>query len=151
MAICLVYLTSGITSGKRGFVKSSKWRPFWEFWNIKHSFIFDLRYQKTVPNYEEKIFIVMTSSMTSQDGFKFVLYIHAWDRLAPGESCEGNVSSINVNIVIVFLGYTCRKKISMNNTFRDRKSKVHAVHSTAWWSRSEGLWKGPVYPFSAGW
>ena len=24
---------------------------------------------------------------------------------------------------------------------------VHAVHSTAWWSRSEGLWTGPEYPF----
>ena len=37
MAILLVYSTSGITSGKK-FVASSKWRPFWKFWNIKHSF-----------------------------------------------------------------------------------------------------------------
>ena len=37
MAIFLVYSTSGITSGKK-FVASSKWRPFWKFWNIKHSF-----------------------------------------------------------------------------------------------------------------
>ena len=29
--------TSGITSGKK-FVASSKWRPFWKFWNVKHSF-----------------------------------------------------------------------------------------------------------------
>ena len=29
------------------------------------------------------------------------------------------------------------------------EERNHAVHSTAWWSRSEGLWKGPVYPFSA--
>ena len=24
---------------------------------------------------------------------------------------------------------------------------LHAVHSTAWWTRFEGLWKGPVSPF----
>ena len=45
----------------------------------------------------------MTSSMTSQ----------------------GNVSSINADIIIVFLGYTCQKRISMNNTFRDCRSKVN--------------------------
>ena len=37
MAIFLVYSTSGIISGKN-IVASSKWRPFWKFWNIKHSF-----------------------------------------------------------------------------------------------------------------
>ena len=37
MAIFLVYSTSGITSGKK-FVASSKWRLYWKFWNIKHSF-----------------------------------------------------------------------------------------------------------------
>ena len=37
MAIFLEYSTSGITSGKK-FVPSSKWRPFWKFWNTKHSF-----------------------------------------------------------------------------------------------------------------
>ena len=38
MAIFLVYSTSGITFDKKKFVASSKWRPFWKFWNIKHSF-----------------------------------------------------------------------------------------------------------------
>ena len=37
MAIFLVYSTSGITSGKKS-LSGSKWRPFWKFWNIKHSF-----------------------------------------------------------------------------------------------------------------
>ena len=37
MAIFLVYSTSGITSGKKSLL-GSKWRPFWKFWNIKHSF-----------------------------------------------------------------------------------------------------------------
>ena len=38
MAIFLVYSTSGVTFGKKKLVASSKWRPFWKFWNIKHSF-----------------------------------------------------------------------------------------------------------------
>ena len=36
MAIVLVYSTTGITSGKKS-LSGSKWRPFWKFWNIKHS------------------------------------------------------------------------------------------------------------------
>ena len=45
----------------------------------------------------------------------FINLIHI--RLAPGASGKDNVSSIQANIVIVFLSYTCLKKISMNNTF----------------------------------
>ena len=112
MAIFLVYSTSGKTSGKKS-LSGSKWRPFWKFWNYKHSF--DLRYEKIVPNYAKKsFFMVMTSSMTSQGGLKVSLYIHVLERLAPGANCKGNVSSINANIIIVFLGYTCQKTISMN-------------------------------------
>ena len=38
---------------------------------------FDLRYEKTVPNYAKKVFfMVMTSSMTSQGGLKISLHIH---------------------------------------------------------------------------
>ena len=59
----------------------------------------------------------MTSSMTSQGGLQVSLYIHVKERLAPGANWKGNVSSINVNIIIVFLGYTCQKTISINNTF----------------------------------
>ena len=70
MAIFLVYSPSGITSGKK-FVASSKWRPFWNFWNIKHSFNLTSNIKKIVPNYAKKgIFIMMTSSMTSQGGLK---------------------------------------------------------------------------------
>ena len=67
----------------------------------------------------------MTSSMTSQAGLKVFLYIHVYESLAPGASCKGNVSSINVNIIIVFLGYTCQKTISMNNTFWECRSIVN--------------------------
>ena len=68
MAIFLVYSISGITSGKKS-LSGSKWRPF-------DQLQFDLRYEKIVPNYAKKIFMVMTSSMTSQGGLKVFLYIH---------------------------------------------------------------------------
>ena len=67
----------------------------------------------------------MTSSMASQDGLKVSLYIHAYEKLAAAASCKGNVSSIKANIIIVFLGYTCQKTISMNNTFRECMSNVN--------------------------
>ena len=76
MAIFLVYSTSGITSGKIS-LSSSKWRPFWKFWNVKHSFNLTSNMKKSVPNYAtKKFFMVMTSSMTSQGGLKVSLYIH---------------------------------------------------------------------------
>ena len=71
----------------------------------------------------------MTSSMTSQGGLKVSLYIHVDERLAPGANCKGDVSSINANIIIVFLGFTCQRMISMNNTFRDCRSKVNITGS----------------------
>ena len=38
---------------------------------------FDLNYEKIVPNYAKKVFLmVMTSSMTSQGDLKVALYIH---------------------------------------------------------------------------
>ena len=36
--------------------------------------------------------------------------INVWERLAPGASCKDNISSINANIVIAFLGYTSRSQ-----------------------------------------
>ena len=71
----------------------------------------------------------MTSSMTSQGGLKVSLYIHVYERLAPGANCKGDVSSMNANIIIVFLGFTCQRTISMNNTFRDCRSKVNITGS----------------------
>ena len=68
----------------------------------------------------------MTSLMTSKGRLKVSLYIHVKERLAPGANCKGDVSSVNANIIIVFLGYTsCQKMISMNYTFRDCRSKVN--------------------------
>ena len=75
MAIFLVYSTSGITSGKKSFT-SSKWRPFWNFWNIKHSFNLTSDMKRSSQVMPKKFFMVMMSSMTPQGGLKVYLYIH---------------------------------------------------------------------------
>ena len=76
MAIFLVYSTSGITSGKKKSLSGSKWRSFWKFWNIKHSFNLTCDMKRSSQMMPKKFFMVMTSSMTSQGGLKVTLYIH---------------------------------------------------------------------------
>ena len=73
-AIFLIYSTSGITSGKNS-LSSSKWRPFFKFLNIKHSFNLTSDMKRT-SQIMPKNFMVMTSSMTSHGGLKVSLYIH---------------------------------------------------------------------------
>ena len=70
MAIFLVYSTSGITSGKKVCLelKMAAILKNLKYWTQLQ---FDLRYEKIVPNYTQKsIFMMMTSSMTSQGGLK---------------------------------------------------------------------------------
>ena len=125
MAISLVYSTSGIISGKK-VCRELKMAAILKIMEYLSQLQSDLRYEKIVPNFAQKsIFLMMTSSMTSQADLKIFLYIHVYESLAPGASCKGNVSSINVNIIIVFLGYTCQKTISINNTFRECRSMVN--------------------------
>ena len=69
MVIFLVYSTSG----KKSF-SGSKWRPFWKFWNIKHSFNLTSDMKKSSEIMPIKFFMAMTSSMTSQGGLKVSLY-----------------------------------------------------------------------------
>ena len=118
MTIFLVYSTSGITSGKkvcRELNMATILKNFNSF-NLTSDM---KKKQKTSQIMQKNVSMVMTSSMTSQGGLKVSLYIHVLEKLAPVASCKGNVSSINANIVIVFLDYTCQKTISMNNTFRE--------------------------------
>ena len=76
MAIFLIYSTSDITSGKKS-LSGLKWRPFWKFWNIKHSFNLTSDMKRSSPIMPKSFFfMVMTSSMTSQGGLKVSLYIH---------------------------------------------------------------------------
>ena len=67
MAIFLVYSPSGITSGKK-VCRELKMAAILKY---ETQLQFDLRYEKIVPNYAKKsIFMMMTSSMTSQGGLK---------------------------------------------------------------------------------
>ena len=70
MAIFLVYSTSGITSGKK-VCRELKMAAILKILNYQTQLQFDLRYENIVPNYAKKsIFMMMTSSMTSQGGLK---------------------------------------------------------------------------------
>ena len=62
--------------------------------------------------------------------------------------CKQNSSFDNEILeVIVYLQNSPLMKYSQQM----HTSCFHAVHSTASWTRSEGLWKGPVFPFTADW
>ena len=57
MAIFLVYSPSGrYTLPVKKFVASSKWRPFWKFWNIKHSFNLTSDMKRTSQIMPNKVF-----------------------------------------------------------------------------------------------
>ena len=123
MALILVYSTSGLASGKK--VCRAQNGGYFENFEILNPASIWPQIWKDRPKLCQKVFMAMTSSMTSQGGLKDSLYIHVKERLAPGANCKGNVSSMNANTVIVFLGYTCQKTISMIYTFRDFRSKFN--------------------------
>ena len=70
MAIFLVYSTSGITSGKK-VCRELKMAAILKILKYETQLQLDLRYENIVQNYAKKsIFMMMTSSMTSQGGLK---------------------------------------------------------------------------------
>ena len=70
MAIFLVYSTSCIISGKK-VCHELKMAAILKILKYKTQLQSDLRYEKIVPNFAKKsIFMMMTSSMTSQGGLK---------------------------------------------------------------------------------
>ena len=72
MGIFVAYLTSSITSDKknRRYLKMAAILKMSKYWTLLQ---FDIRNEKIIPNYERKnIFMVMTSSMTSQSDLKAV-------------------------------------------------------------------------------
>ena len=72
MAIVVAYSNSGITSGKK-IRYDLKMAAILEKAKYKTQLQFDIRNEKIIPNYARKnIFIVMTSSMTSQSDLKVV-------------------------------------------------------------------------------
>ena len=85
----------------------------WNFLNIKHSINLtsDMKISSQIMP-KKKVFMVMTSSMTSQGGLKVSLHIHVQESLAPVANCKRKVLSINANIIIVFLGYTNKNDLN---------------------------------------
>ena len=72
MAIFVAYSTSGVTSGKK-FRRELKMAAILKMSKYSIQLQFDIRNEKIVPNYARKmIFMVMTSSMTSQNDLKVV-------------------------------------------------------------------------------
>ena len=123
MAILLVCSTSGITSIKKFVVTP----PFWKFWNITHSFNFtsDMKRESQIM---QKKYVYDDDVIDDVTG---------WHESCPLYSCLGEVGSGNklqgqclVNKCEYrhrFLGFTCLKKILINNIFRDRRSKVNVT------------------------
>ena len=75
MVIFLVFWTSGITSGKK-VCRELKKAAILKILKCSTQLQFDLRYEKIVPNYAKKsIFMMMTSSLTSQVASKSALCI----------------------------------------------------------------------------
>ena len=71
MVIIMVYSTSGITYGKK-VCHELKIAAILKIFKYPTQLQFDLRYEKIVPNYAQKSFVMMmTSWTTSQGGFKF--------------------------------------------------------------------------------
>ena len=71
MAIFLVNSASGIASGKKVYTEL-KMAVILKILKYETQLQFDCRYENIVPNYAKKsIFMMKTSSMTSQGGLKF--------------------------------------------------------------------------------
>ena len=75
MAIFLVYSPSGITSGKKN-CRAQNGDHFENFEILNTASIWPQIWKDRPKLCQEKFFMVMTSSMTSQGGLKVSLYVH---------------------------------------------------------------------------
>ena len=120
------YIQLPVLHPLKKFVMTSKRRPFWKFCNIKTQLQFDLRYENTAPNYTKKVFfMLMMSSMTSQDGLKVSLLYSSLGEVGSRSKLQGQC------IINKCEYHNSLKKISINHTFQDRRSKVN-VRLTGW-------------------
>ena len=72
MAILVAYSNSGVASSKN-FVATSKWRPFWKCENIINTVsIWHQKWKDRPRSCKKNIFIMMTSSMMSQNDLKVI-------------------------------------------------------------------------------
>ena len=110
MAIFRVNSISGMYSGKKN-VASSKWRPFQNF-EISNTASIGPQIWSDCPKLCQKYFSWWWRHRWCHRVSSKFPSIVLFRSLAPGASCNGDVSSIDANMVIVFLGYTCQKTIS---------------------------------------
>ena len=127
MAIFLVYSTSGITSGKK--VRRAQNGGHFENFEILNTASIWPQIWKYRPKLCPKKFFLWwwRHRWRQRVASKFLSIF----MLRRGWLREQIARAINANIIIVFLGYTCQKMISMNYTFRDCRSKVNI--SQAYW------------------
>ena len=129
MAISLLYSSSGIISGKK-FVEASKWRPFWKTSNAAS---FWPQISKDRPTLCKKVFfVVMTSSMTSQDGLKIGPLYSCLGEARSGSRWQGqwlvNTCEYRTGLSRLYMP----QKVSINNTLPKSQVKYQRHRFTGW-------------------
>ena len=117
MTIIVAYSNSGITSGKK-IIRNLKMAAILKMSKYKTQLQFDISNEKIIPNYAKKnIFIVMTSSMTSQSDLKVVsLYSFMNDKMTFFMITEERtkISSSNLVHICIIELWICVYKRSWN-------------------------------------
>ena len=119
MAIFLVYSTSGITFGKK-VCRELKIAAILKILKYHTQLQFPLRYEKIVPNYAQKsIFMMMTSSMTSQGGLKvgpvysFINEIVTFFMITKQRAKISSLNFLCICIIIALWGWFSRDVLPM--------------------------------------
>ena len=122
MAILLAHSTSGIASGKKKVCRNLKMTAILKYWTQLQ---FGLRYEKIISNYAKKNFNGddIINDVTGRTECR--LLYSCLKEVGSGSKLQGQCPTINENIIIIFLGYTNLKKISISNTFWDCRSKLN--------------------------
>ena len=125
MAIFLVYSTSGITFGKKSLSWAQNGGHFENFEILNTASIWPQIWKDRPKLCQKKFFMVMTSSMTSQCGLKVSLLYSCLGEVGTGSKLQGQCLVSKCQYHNCLSRLCMPKTISMNNTFRDCKSKVN--------------------------
>ena len=132
MAISLVYSTSGITSGKK-VCRDLKMAVILKILKYVTQLHFDLRYEKIVPNYAKPRIFHGDDVIDDVTGWpQSRSSIFMFGRCSLREQVARTMSRQYMQIILVFLGYTCQKRISINNTFPRSQVKGQRHRLTGW-------------------
>ena len=141
MAICLVYSTSGIISGKK-VCRELKMAAILKIVKYKTQLQSDLRYIKIVPHFAKKsIFMMMTSSMTSQGDLKvgplycFINEITTFFMITKKQAKISSLNFLCIGIMTLWL-HLC-KYIFMTSLMRSTGHKVGQILN---WYISVNIW-----------